>query len=295
MTLTDATTRTLEVPGATLTYDVRPGPGSAAEPPLFLIGSPMGAAGFGTLSKHFGDRTIITYDPRGSERSTKPDMTSPSTPEEHADDLHRIIAELGAGPVDMFASSGGATNALALVAKHPEDVRVLVAHEPPAAAVLPDRENAQAASRAVYDSYQRSGFGAGMAHFIALVSHQGEFPDDWAAQPAPDPAMFGMPTDDDGSRTDPLLGQNMISSATYEPDFEALRAAPTRIVIAAGVESEGILPSRAAHVVAERLSTQVVMFPSGHGGFMGGEYGQPPGDPDGFAAKLRDVLAEEAR
>jgi hypothetical protein len=66
-------------------------------------------------------------------------------------------------------------------------------------------------------------------------------------------------------------------------------------VIAAGVESEGILPSRAAHVVAERLSTQVVMFPSGHGGFMGGEYGQPPGDPDGFAAKLRDVLAEEAR
>ena len=295
MTLTDTTTRTLEVPGATLSYDVRPGTGSAADPPLFLIGSPMGAAGFGTLTKHFADRTIIPYDPRGSERSTKPDMTSPSTPEQHADDLHRIIVELRGGPVDMFASSGGATNALALVARHPEDVRVLVAHEPPAVAVLPDRENAQAASRAVHQTYQQRGFGAGMAHFIALASHQGEFPDDWAARPAPDPAMFGMPADDDGSRTDPLMGQNMISGTTFEPDFEALRAASTRIVIAAGVESEGIMPSRAAFVVAERLGTEVVMFPSGHGGFMGGEYGQPPGDPDGFAAKLRDVLAEEAR
>ncbi len=218
-------------------------------------------------------------------------MTSPSTPDEHADDLHRIIQEVG-GPVDMFASSGGATNALALVAKHPEDVRTLVAHEPPMAAVLPDRENAQAASRAVYETYQRSGFGAGMAHFIAVVSHQGEFPDDFAQQPPPDPAMFGLPTEDDGSRTDPLMGQNMISGTTYEPDFDALRSASTRIVIAAGVESEGILPSRCASVVAERLGTEVVIFPSGHGGFMGGEYGQPPGEPEAFAAKLREVLAE---
>jgi len=289
MTVTESTTRTLEAPGATLTYDVRPG-GSTDKLPLFLIGSPMGAAGFGTLSGHFPDRTLITYDPRGSERSTKPDMTSPSTPDEHADDLHRIIQEVG-GPVDMFASSGGATNALALIAKHPEDVRTLVAHEPPMAAVLPDRENAQAASRAVYETYQRSGFGAGMAHFIAVVSHQGEFPDDFAQQSPPDPAMFGMPTEDDGSRTDPLMGQNMISGTTYEPDFDALRGASTRIVIAAGVESEGILPSRCASVVAERLGTELVIFPSGHGGFMGGEYGQPPGEPEAFAAKLREVLA----
>jgi hypothetical protein len=86
----------------------------------------------------------------------------------------------------------------------------------------------------------------------------------------------------------------MISGTTFEPDFDALRAASTRIVIAAGVESEGILPSRAAFVVAERLGTEVAMFPSGHGGFMGGEYGQPPGDPDRFAAKLREILSSEA-
>jgi pimeloyl-ACP methyl ester carboxylesterase len=290
MTITQANTRILEVPGATLAYDVRPNT-STQEPPLFLIGSPMGAAGFGSLSGFFGDRTIITYDPRGSERSTKPDMTSPSNPDEHADDLHRIIREVGAGPVDMFASSGGAVNALALLARHPEDVRTLVAHEPPIASVLPDRVNIEAATRAMHEAYQRDGFGAGMARFIAIVSHQGEFPDDFAEQPVPDPAMFGFPTDDDGSRTDPLLGQNAIATTTYEPDFDALRNASARIVIAAGVESEGILPSRAAFAVAERLGTEPVIFPSGHGGFMGGEYGQPPGEPEAFAAKLREVLA----
>ena len=289
MTMSEVQTRTLDAPGATLTYDVRSG-ASADQVPLFLIGSPMGAAGFGTLAGHFPDRTLITYDPRGSERSTKDDPTTESTPEQHADDLHRIIQAVG-GPVDLFASSGGAVNALALVTKHPEDVRTLIAHEPPLASILPDSENAKAAVRAISDSYHRNGWGAGMAHFIAIVSHRGEFPDEIGQQPAPDPATFGMPTEDDGTRTDVMLGQNIITGTHYEPDFGALRAASTRIVLGAGSESEGEMACRGAYAVAERLGTQPVVFPSGHGGFLGGEYGQS-GDPDAFAAKLREVLAE---
>jgi pimeloyl-ACP methyl ester carboxylesterase len=287
MTMTEATPRTLDVPGATLAYDVRGGTGS--DIPLFLIGSPMGAAGFGTLAGHFRDRTVMTYDPRGSERSQKSDPASTVTPDDHADDLHRLIGALGAGPVDLFASSGGAVNALALVARYPEDVRTLVAHEPPLASVLSDRENAMAAARAIRQTYERSGWGAGMAHFIAVVSHKGEFPDGFADQPAPDPAMFGMPTEDDGTRTDPMLGSNMVTCTHYEPDFDALRAASTRIVIAAGAESDGEMACRGAFAVADRLGTKLVMFPSGHGGFLGGEYGQQ-GEPDAFAAKLREVL-----
>lgn len=290
-TTTQPITKTLSAAGATLTYDVRPGTDTELTP-LLLIGSPMGAGGFGTLAGHFADRTVITYDPRGVERSEKVDPASPSTPEEHADDLHRLITEVG-GPVDLFASSGGAINALALVVAHPEDVRTLVAHEPPAEHVLPDRDAVVRASRAVHESYMRGGFGAGMAHFIALVSHQGPFPDDWADQPAPDPAMFGLPTDDDGSRSDPLLGQNMTSSTEWVPAFDSLRAATTRIVIARGEESAEILPGRAATVIAERLGTEPVVFPGGHDGFLGGEYGQT-GKPVEFAAKLRDVLAGDA-
>jgi pimeloyl-ACP methyl ester carboxylesterase len=283
------TTHTLDVPGATLTYDVRRNEAST-EPILLLIGSPMGAAGFGTLSQHFPDRTVVTYDPRGVERSVKADPASPVTPDVHADDLHRLIQAIAGGPVDLFASSGGAVNALALVSKHPEDVRTLVAHEPPLASILPDREHAMAATRAVQETYQRSGWGAGLAHFITLTSHRGPFTAEVASQPAPDPATFGMPTEDDGSRTDPLLGQNLMTSTHYGPDFDALRSASTRIVMAAGEESEGQLANRGAFAAAERLGTKPVSFPSDHGGFLGGEYGQT-GKPDAFAAKLREVLA----
>jgi pimeloyl-ACP methyl ester carboxylesterase len=288
-TTIEATTSTLDVPGATLTYDVRRNDSSTA-PALFLIGQPMGAAGFGSLAGHFTDRAVVTYDPRGSDRSTKSDPMSPVTPDIQANDVHRIIEELGLGPVDLFGSSGGAVTGLALVAKYPVDVRTLVAHEPPLASQVPDREHAEAACRAIHDTYQQNGWGAGMAHFIATVSHRGPFTPEVVAQPAPDPAMFGMPADDDGNRSDPMLGWGILTIPTYEPDYDALRAASTRIVLAAGEESEGELANRGAYAVAERLGTTVTVFPSDHGGFLGGEYGQT-GRPDEFAAKLREVLA----
>lgn len=286
-TTAEPTTHTLEVPGAVLTYDVRKNE-SSAEPVLLMIGSPMAAAGFGTLAGHFADRTVVTYDPRGSERSERAPDAAESSPDVHADDLHRLISALGVGPVDLFASSGGAVNALALVAHHPEDVRTLVAHEPPDAYVLPDREEALAAVSDINQTYQRSGSGPAMAKFIMVVSHKGPIPADFADQPA-DPVMFGLPTEDDGSRDDPMFGGNMSATTHYEPDFDALRAASTRIVIAAGIESEGTLASRAAFAIAERFGAPPAIFPSDHGGFLGGEYGQT-GKPEEFAAKLREVL-----
>ncbi len=287
--MTEPTTHTLDVPGAVLHYDVR-GSDSAAEPVLLIIGSPMGASGFTTLAGHFPDRTVVTYDPRGADRSKRTDGAAQTTPDEHADDLHRLISALDAGPVDIFASSGGAVNALALVARHPEQVGTLVAHEPPAAQELPDRESALPVFAGIRQTYYQSGFGPAMAKFIALVSLQGPIPAGFADLPAPNPAAFGLPTEDDGSRDDPLLGQNMLSCPGYRHDFDALRAASTRIVLGVGAESGQNLPGRAAVAVAGRLGTAPVTFPGGHAGFLGGEYGST-GEPDAFAATLRAVLA----
>ena len=287
--MTDAVTHTLSVPGATLTYDVRAN-AMSHERPLMLIGSPMGASGFGTLADYFTDRTVITYDPRGSERSTKDDPAAVVDPNVHADDVHRVITAAGGGPVNMFASSGGAINALALVAKYPNDVHTLVAHEPPLAGILPDAEHATAAVRAIHNSYEQRGFGAGMAHFIAITSQRGPFTAEIVAQPGPDPHMFGMPTDDDGKRTDPLLGPSMVAMTTYQPDWDALRAAPTHIVLGAGQASEGQMANRGAHETAERLGTAPVAFAGGHGGFNRSEW--EPSDPDAFAATLREALAQ---
>jgi pimeloyl-ACP methyl ester carboxylesterase len=287
--MTEPKTHTLDVPGAVLQYDVRANEAST-EPVLLLIGSPMDAGGFVTLAGHFPDRTVVTYDPRGAGRSPRTDGASQTTPDEHADDLHRLISALDAGPVDIFASSGGAVNALALVAKHPEQVRTLLAHEPPASQELPDREPILAACDDIHQTYQRSGFGPAMAKFIVLVSYRGPLSVDYAQQPAPDPAMFGLPGEDDGSRNHPLVGQNIVTCNAYQQDFDALRAASTRIVIGVGAQSGTILPGRAAVAVAERLGTAPVTFPGGHDGFLGGEYGSA-GEPDAFAATLRTVLA----
>ena len=291
--MTEPNTHILEVPGVRLTYDVREPETDSGASPLLLIGSPMDASGFATLASHFSDRTVVTYDPRGVERSQRTDDATESTPEQHADDLDRIISALGAGPVDLFASSGGAVNALALVARHPDQVRTLVAHEPPTIQVLPDREQASAAVHDIGETYERDGIGAGMGKFIALISTPGPIPADFADQPAPDPAAFGIPEHHDNGN-DPLLGQNLISCTHYEPDFDALRAASTRVVVAVGAESEGELAHRGGAGVAERLGTEPVTFPSHHGGFLGADSGMP-GAPEEFAATLREALIEAER
>jgi pimeloyl-ACP methyl ester carboxylesterase len=254
-----------------------------------MIGQPMEAGGFGTLASHFPDRTVVTYDPRGLGRSSRRDGRVDHSPTVQANDVHAVIEALGAGPVEMFASSGGAVAALALVAAYPDDVVTLVAHEPPLIPVLPDAAAAERARGGVRDVYEAKGWGAGMAAFVAMTSWRGEFTDEYFARPAADPVAFGMPTEDDGSRDDPLLSDRSWAVSSYRLDVNALTAAPTRIVIAVGEESEGTFTARTAVATAERLGQQATVFPSHHGGFLGGEFGYA-GQPEAFARRLRDVL-----
>jgi pimeloyl-ACP methyl ester carboxylesterase len=283
----------LETADADIAYDVHgPLPTADGRPPLLMIGQPMDAGGFATLASHFPDRTVVTYDPRGLGRSTRKDGRVDHSPTVQADDVHAVIGALGAGPVEMFASSGGAVTALALVAAHPDDVTTLVAHEPPLIPVLPDAEAAERARAGVRDAYEANGSSAGMAAFIAMTSWQGEFTDEYFTQPAPDPAQLGMPSGDDGSREDPLLSDRSWAVSSYRPDLDALGAAPTRVVIAVGEESLGTFTGRTAVATAELLGQQATVFPSHHGGFLGGEFGYA-GQPEAFARKLRDVLERD--
>jgi pimeloyl-ACP methyl ester carboxylesterase len=284
------TTHILEAPEADIAYDIHgPLPPADGRPPLFMIGQPMAAGGFSTLASHFPDRTVVTYDPRGLGRSIRKDGRVDHSPTVQAGDAHAVIEALGAGPVEMFASSGGAVTALALVASHPDDMTTLVAHEPPLIPVLPDAAAAERARAGFRDAYEAKGPSAGMAAFIAMTSWQGEFTDEYFARPAPDPAAFGMPAEDDGSRDDPLLSDRSWAISSYRPDVDALAAAPTRVVIAVGEESEGTFTGRTSVATAELLGQQATVFPSHHGGFLGGEFGYA-GQPEAFARRLREVL-----
>ena len=284
------TTLMLETAEAAIAYDVHgPLPTADGRPPLFMIGQPMDASGFRSVASYFPDRTVVTYDPRGLGRSIRKDGRVENAPRVQADDVHAVIEALGVGPVEMFASSGGAVSALALVAARPDVVTTLVAHEPPIIPVLPDAQAAERARAGFRDVYEAKGSSAGMAAFIAMTSWRGEFTDDYFAQPTPDPAEFGMPSEDDGSRDDPLLSDRSWAISDYRPDVDALAAASTRIVIAVGEESLDTFTGRAAVATAELLGQQATVFPSHHGGFLGGEFGYA-GQPEAFARRLRQVL-----
>ncbi len=285
-------THTLARPDVDLVYDVHgPLPTADGRRPLLLIGQPMDASGFTALVSQLPDRTTVTYDPRGLGRSVRKDGRVDNDPEVQAADVAALIDALGVGPVDLFASSGGAVTALALVAARPGLVATLVAHEPPLLSLLPDAEAAARGDDLIRERYEAAGWGAGMAAFIAFTSWPGELTDAYFEQPVPDPASFGMPTDDDGRRDDPLLSDRSLAVTRYRPDVAALAAAPTRVVVAVGKESLNVLTGRTAEATARLLGQEATVFPSHHGGFMGGEFGYA-GQPEAFALRLREVLAD---
>lgn len=268
---------TLDVPGARLQYASR-GQG----PLLLLIGSPMDSSGFAPLAEIVAARRrVVTYDPRGIGRSTRDDTTTDVTPEQQADDVHRVIDTLGGGPVDVFGSSGGAVVGLALVTAHPDEVRTLVAHEPPVVRLAPDGEHLLAGFREIVADFPAEGVARAMQRFMALAGlpRSGA---DGADADAPRPA----PSADELARwaatMEHFLVHLVVPTVDYEPDVERLRTGPCRVVVARGASSGTQLARRTADALAGRLGVDAVDFPGDHTGFVT--------RPAEFAAVLEQVL-----
>jgi len=258
----DPVAHTLDVPGARLYYERR-----GTGPLLLVIGSPMDSTGFSGLAGALTDRyTVVTYDPRGIGNSSREDTAGDVTPEQQADDVHRLISALGGGPAHVFGSSGGAVVGLALVTAHPDQVRTLVAHEPPVIELLPDAAQVRAQIQDIYDTYLAEGADAAMFKFMAHAGLGGE-PDQQADAPRWEPSAEQMARM--RAATEVFLAHLIRPTTRYQPDIEALQAASARIVVAAGATSKGQLANRSAIALADRLGTPVIEFPGDHGGFMG--------------------------
>jgi pimeloyl-ACP methyl ester carboxylesterase len=280
MTTTDGLiSRSIDVPGARLHYEVRGG-----GPLLFVIGSPMAAAEFAPLAHAMAhDHTVVTYDPRGFAGSPVDDPDGPSNPDLRADDVIAILDELGAESADVFGSSGGAVTGLALVTRHPGRIGTLVAHEPPLLELLPDAEQQRAATQDITDTFLREGLHAAWMKFMVNAGF------DLAAFGDGPPEPQGEPVNPEqelaeGTR---FFVHDLAPTTQYLPDFDALRASPSRIVIGLGAESGRLLTKRTSVATAERLGVTTTEFPGDHGGFLGA-----PGE---FADRLRQVLATRVR
>lgn len=285
------TTNTLKVPGANLYYEVR-----GSGPVLLLIcGGIYDAAGYGGLVDQLADRyTVVTYDRRGNSRSPLDGPPEHQRVEVHGDDAHRVLAAVGVTaerPAYVFGNSSGAEIGLELAARHPEQVRALVAHEPPMFDLLPDRDRWRALMRDVQETFEKEGAGAAGQVFGAglTMSGDGSAEDEperipggaEAPQGEPDPATMEMMGRME-KNFEFFIGYEVPPFGAYVADFPALLASSVRVVPAAGEASKGEPPHRVAHATAERLGTNTVLFPGDHGGF--------GTEPEAFAAQLHEVL-----
>lgn len=270
----------LNVPGANLYYEIQ-----GSGPVLLMIpGGPTDATIFADLAKRLSDSyTVVTYDPRGLSRS-KLDVIPEDQRivETMADDAHRLLAAVSTEPAFVFANSGGALIGLDLVTHHSQQVQMLVAHEPPAAALLPNGPAILIAMQEVYETYRSEGIGPAMQKFLAAAGFVGGPPPEESGEPGElDPEM-GEAMRQMQRNTEFFLAHYLLAVTGYQPNIAALLSSLTQVVAAVGEASAGQLAYRGGVELAKLLGSEAVVFPGDHGGFLT--------HPDAFAATLHKVL-----
>src|SRR5215472_17514457 len=244
---------TLRVPGANLHYEVR---GSG---PVLLLIHPGGgdARAFDAIADHLARRcTVVAYDRRGLSRSTLDDPAQQQLVETHADDAHRLLARLGGDRAYVFGSSGGAAVGLELVARHPEQVLILVAHEPPASGGA-DKERHDE----IRETYRRQGALAALQKIVAQASPGFDDREPGVELPAMPDVMK-----DRLANAEFLFARELDMYDSFQPDMSALTDA-NRVVIAGGSAGREFVGYRNAAGWAHQLGAPVVDFPGGHVGY----------------------------
>ncbi|AHH19451.1 alpha/beta hydrolase family protein [Nocardia nova SH22a] len=270
---------TLPVPGATLYYEVR------GNGPL-LLSIPGGGGDAGVfddmaevLERHF---TVVALDPRGYSRSLLEHGPEDQRVAVQADDAARLLAHLTAEPAFVCGTSNGAIVGLDLLARYPDRVRALVAHEPPCFAVLPDADEHLTMVEEVYALLHTDSVAAAGARFLAGIGP--------AMKPAPDIAELSDRAARMWTRlaaNGPVMIEHELREFTsYTPDYRALAQVADRLVLAIGRETRGCLPCRPAMEIAARLGLDVTEFPGAHNGIRT--------DAGDFANRLIEVLTAKA-
>lgn len=247
-------TDTLQVPGATLTYDV------AGSGPLLLLipGGAMPCEAFAGLQAALADRfTVARYDSRGIGSSTFTGEPHAITVPGQADDALALLDALSPDePAFVLGSSGGALTGLDLVVRHPDRVRRLVAHEPPLTHLLgaPDADAAE--DDRLMAVYREQGPAAAMIAFLGSTGL-----DDSADGPAPDPESMKQLV----ANFDVFFGHMWDGIGAFRADVATLGDRP--VTVAIGASSGGNAAERSAVMLARLLGVEPVVMAGGHVGF----------------------------
>jgi len=249
----------LEVPGARLHYEI-----TGKGPWLLLLqggdGDADGTKGIaGSLKEHF---TIISYDRRGLSQSS---LTSPSeelTLQVHTDDIHHLLLHLTTEPVYIFGTSIGALLGIDFLVRYPQQVRLLVAHEPPLTQFLDKTAAIKAAEQQeeIENAFQRGSIAEAMQKFVALagISFKDKEPD----------AEFPKPTPQRTANLAFFLQNDAPAVRKYRLNPGELQQVADKVFLAAGTTSGENLAHQCTISIAEFLRKEITIFPGGHNGFI---------------------------
>jgi pimeloyl-ACP methyl ester carboxylesterase len=264
----------LAVDGAKLHYRI-----SGTGPLLLLLASGDGdAESFDALAAHLvRDFTILTYDRRGLSRSVADAPIESPRLETHTDDVHDLLAHVTEEPALVFGASIGALIGLDLIARYPDQIRCLIAHEPPAPELLsePERTEAVRDQAAIEEAFACEGVPAAMKKFLEITNIN--FADRESDAKLPEPTPNRM------RNLQFFLAHDTRAVRQYRLSMSALVTQSGKIIPAAGVTSADEWPHHCALKLAESLGNELRPFPGGHVGFAL--------HPKSFAAQLREALA----
>ncbi|WP_258044961.1 alpha/beta fold hydrolase [Streptomyces sp. SM11] len=257
-----------QVDEAQLYYEVR-----GSGPELIAVPGAGGDGGFFEgLAEELADAfTVITYDRRGNSRSTGRTSDPLSFPRQ-ASDAKALISGLTRGSALVFGNSAGALIALQLATQHPEAVRGLIAHEPPAVRVLPEGDPWRDFYERISERHAEAGPLVTASEFIAAI--RGETPFAW------DPDV----TDRFMNNVEHLFSTEWEAFAAFEPDYEALKNATFPILLGAGSTDRGAFYARPSVEIARRIEAPWAEFPGTHMEFTSRPYA--------FGAAVRTVATE---
>lgn len=270
----------LSVPGASLYYEVR-----GSGPVLLMIhGGNSDADVYLGAAKHLADKyTVITYDRRGHSRSKLINEAEDYRIETHSDDAYRILSELTNEPAYVFGSSSGAVISLDLAIRHPEKIKILMAHEPPLTHLLSGEERIKA--RQIQDNLEKTARSEGVIPAIMQFA-----------------SVLGMENSNNSAyRSSSEQMERMIENMKFfvmheAPvirrhmlDVEKLKAAlnttSMRILTGGGSTSPNSFPYLCAIALSEQLGVEMVQFPGNHLGYVN--------HSEEFAGRLYEALENE--
>ncbi|MEU4547153.1 alpha/beta fold hydrolase [Nonomuraea dietziae] len=254
------TTGLLRVPGAALSYELR-----GTGPMLLISQSGEGDAGRSTdlVDQLAGDYTVVTYDRRGLSRSTLDDPGQGVTLAQHADDIHRLLAELTDQPVPMLGCSLGASIGFHLAVEHPEQISTLVAHEPVTPRLLPadQRDRHERELEEIQHIHRRDGLRAALAMVADVLGID-------PANPDAEPDLTPQPMTPQRFRNFTFFIEHDLTAIIRDTlDVTALKDTPTRIVPVVGrTTPHTVFDRTCATALADLHGTHVREFPGGHNG-----------------------------